>query len=98
MFRWYQNSTRCYVYLSDVSIRKGKASDESAECTWKPAFRASKWFTRGWTLQELLGPRSVEFYSREGKSLGDKRALEQQIHAITGVPATALRENSGRRR
>ncbi|KAH9203202.1 hypothetical protein DL95DRAFT_164231 [Leptodontidium sp. 2 PMI_412] len=94
MFRWYQKAARCYVYLSDVSIRKQKASDTFAQCTWESAFLASKWFTRGWTLQELLAPRSVEFYSREGKSLGNKRTLEQQIHEITGVPATALRENS----
>ena len=93
MFRWYQEAARCYVYLSDVSIRKRKASDTSAVCTWESAFRASKWFTRGWTLQELLAPRSVEFYSREGKSLGNKRTLEQHIHEITGVPATALRKN-----
>ncbi|KUJ20839.1 HET-domain-containing protein [Mollisia scopiformis] len=92
MFRWYQKAARCYVYLSDVSIRKGKASDTSAECTWESAFRASKWFTRGWTLQELLAPRSVEFFSREGNRLGDKATLEQQINEITGIPITALRE------
>ncbi|KAH9203237.1 hypothetical protein DL95DRAFT_529729 [Leptodontidium sp. 2 PMI_412] len=92
MFRWYQKAARCYAYLSDVSIRKRKASDTSAECTWESAFRASKWFTRGWTLQELLAPRSVEFFSREGNGLGNKRTLEQQIHEITGIPATALRE------
>jgi hypothetical protein len=33
----------------------------------------------------------VEFFSREGKRLGDKRALELQIHEITGIPITALR-------
>jgi len=92
MFRWYQKAARCYVYLSDVSILKGKASDTSAECTWESAFRASKWFTRGWTLQELLAPRSLEFFSQEGNSLGNKRTLEQQIHEITRIPATALRE------
>jgi hypothetical protein len=92
MFCWYQKSARCYVYLSDVSIRKRKASDTSAECTWESAFRASKWFIRGWTLQELLAPRSVEFFSRERNGLGNKRTLEQQIHEITGIPATALRE------
>jgi hypothetical protein len=92
MFRWYQKAARCYVYLSDVSILKRKASDTSTECTWESAFRASKWFTRGWTLQELLAPRSVEFFSREGNLLGDKGTLEQQIHEITGIPATALRE------
>jgi hypothetical protein len=94
MFRWYQKAARCYVYLSDVPTEERKASDTSAECTWESDFRASKWFTRGWTLQELLAPRFVEFFSRQGKRLGDKRTLEHQIHEITGVPATALRENS----
>src|SRR6266536_4166626 len=27
MFRWYQNAAQCYVYLSDVSTKKRKASD-----------------------------------------------------------------------
>jgi hypothetical protein len=94
MFRWYQKAARCYVYLSDVSTGDRKASDASAECTWESAFRASKWFTRGWTLQELLAPRLVEFFSRERNRLGDKGTLEQQIHEITGVPATALRQYS----
>jgi hypothetical protein len=93
MFRWYQKAARYYVYLSDVSTLKRKASDTSAECTWESAFRASKWFTQGWTLQELLAPRSVEFFSREGNGLGNKRTLEQQIHEITGIPTTALREH-----
>jgi hypothetical protein len=93
MFRWYQNAAKCYVYLLDVSTRKRKASDLSTECTWESAFRASKWFTRGWTLQELLAPRSVEFFSRECGQLGNKRTLEQQIHEITGIPSTALRES-----
>ncbi|KAF2627610.1 hypothetical protein BU25DRAFT_439998 [Macroventuria anomochaeta] len=56
MFRWYQNATRCYVYLSDVSARKRKLGDISTKFTWEPAFRASRWFMRGWTLQELLAP------------------------------------------
>ncbi|KAN0117075.1 Quinonprotein alcohol dehydrogenase-like superfamily [Hyaloscypha variabilis] len=93
MFCWYQNAAKCYVYLSDVSTRKRKASDHLSEHTWDSAFRSSKWFTRGWTLQELLapGPDSVEFFSYEGDRLGDKRTLEQRIHEITGIPITALR-------
>jgi hypothetical protein len=91
MFRWYQNAAKCYVYLSDVSIAKRKVSDRFSEFTWEPAFRASRWFTRGWTLQELLAPSSVEFFSREGKQLGDKRTLERQIHEITGIAIPALR-------
>lgn len=90
MFRWYQSATKCYVYLSDVSILKRKASDLTSKSTWEPAFRASEWFTRGWTLQELLAPASVEFFSREGKLLGDKRSLEHQIHDVTKITVSAL--------
>ena len=85
MFHWYQNAVKCYVYLSDVSTKTRKASD-SFTYTWEPAFRSSKWFTRGWTLQELLAPSpsSVEFFSQERNRLGDKRSLEQEIHETTG--------------
>ncbi|KAF2183663.1 hypothetical protein K469DRAFT_667871 [Zopfia rhizophila CBS 207.26] len=91
MFRWYQNAAKCYVYLSDVSTAKRTASDEFSEFTWELAFRESRWFTRGWTIQELLAPRSVKFFSREGKQLGDKRTLERRIHEITGIAILVLR-------
>ena len=90
MFRWYRDAAKCYVYLPDVWVTKRKASNQFSESTWEPAFRASRWFTRGWTLQELLAPASVEFFSREGKRLGDKRTLERQIHEITGILISAL--------
>ena len=84
---------KCYVYLSDVLTKKRKASDSFTECTWELAFWSSKWFTRGWTLQELLapGPGSVEFFSQERDRLGDKRSLERQIHEITAITVSALR-------
>ena len=47
IFRWYQNAAKCYVYLSDVSTAKRKASDHFSEFTWEPAFQKSRWFTRG---------------------------------------------------
>ncbi|TVY12599.1 Vegetative incompatibility protein HET-E-1, partial [Lachnellula arida] len=94
MFRWYQKAAICYVYFSDVSKRKRKANDTSAECVWESAFRDSEWFTRGWTLQELIAPTSVEFFSKDWEQLGNKRSLEQQIYEITGIPAKALRGSS----
>ncbi|KAI1614995.1 heterokaryon incompatibility protein-domain-containing protein [Exophiala viscosa] len=90
MFRWYGSAARCYVFLSDVSARKCDCG--GALRVWESAFRKSRWFTRGWTLQELLAPGSVEFFSREGEPLGDKRSLEQTIHDITTVPREALRD------
>jgi hypothetical protein len=54
MFRWYQNATKCYVYLFDVSTKKGKAGSTSTKFTWEPAFRSSQWFARGWHSRVLL--------------------------------------------
>jgi hypothetical protein len=90
MFRWYQNATKCYVYLSDVSTKKRKADSISTEFTWESAFRSSRWFTRGWTLQELVAPSTVEFFSQEWKKLGDKISLKSLIKKITGIPCEAL--------
>jgi hypothetical protein len=91
MFIWYQNATKCYVYLSDVSTRKRKFIDtQHIECTWEPAFRSSRWFTRGWTLQELLAPSVVEFFSQEWDRLGDKKLLGSLIRKITGISQDVL--------
>jgi hypothetical protein len=90
MFRWYREAAKCYVYLSDVSTANQKASHSLSDFTWELAFLESRWFTRGWTLQELLAPRSVEFFSQEGKRLGDKKTLERQIYEITGIATLAL--------
>ncbi|PQE23357.1 hypothetical protein CJF32_00009416 [Rutstroemia sp. NJR-2017a WRK4] len=92
MFRWYRDADRCYVYLSDVPIigYEELGDQRQHHPPWKSAFQMSRWFTRGWTLQELLAPVSVEFFTREGTLLGDKKFLEQEIHKITGIPVPAL--------
>ncbi|KAH8203664.1 hypothetical protein TruAng_002194 [Truncatella angustata] len=90
MFRWYRDAKGCYVYLTDVSSPRA-SSQLQTETPWEDAFRISRWFTRGWTLQELIAPKTVDFYSREGSWLGDKRKLEPLIRGITGIPAGALR-------
>ena len=83
MFRWYQNAKRCYVFLSDVQ-------DGTLEGNGESAFKQSRWFKRGWTLQELLAPHSVEFFSKDGARLGDKESLQHLIHNVTGIPIEAL--------
>ena len=88
MFRWYREAARCYVYLSDVKVGELQNND------WQKDFINSKWFTRGWTLQELLTPKSVEFFSSDGIRLGDKSLLEGEIHRITGIAIDALRGRS----
>jgi hypothetical protein len=89
MFRWYRNAAKCYVYLSDVSV-PSTGNMEVDENSWMEAFRRSRWFTRGWTLQELVAPVSVDFFSAESHFLGNKRFLELEITKITGIPIEAL--------
>jgi ankyrin repeat protein len=90
MFRWYQNAERCYVYLSDVPDGSPDRDDECLR-RWKPAFKKCRWFTRGWTLQELIAPASVEFFSKGGAYLGNRQSLEQTVYEITGIAVEALR-------
>ena len=90
MFRWYKHAARCYAYLSDVSTNDCVGQQGQPNPAWEAAFRKSRWFTRGWTLQELLAPSSVDFFSIEGKWLGTKFSLEGMIHETTGVRRNAL--------
>jgi hypothetical protein len=88
MYCWYQNSVKCYVYLSDVSV--STPIQDISQQTWTQHFQNSRWFKRGWTLQELLAPSFVYFYSKEEHWLGDKLSLLQALHSTTGIPLLAL--------
>lgn len=89
LFSWYRDAARCYVYLEDVSIAiLDKLFVDVA--VWQPAFRKSRWFTRAWTLPELLAPACVEFFSSEGHRLGTKKSLQDLLQEITKIPHAAL--------
>jgi hypothetical protein len=94
MFRWYQRAARCYVFLLDVILPHDVPDSQLYRISWEDAFRTSRWFTRGWTLQELIAPVSVEFFSKERKRLGDRKSLEQEIREITDLPIEVLRGQS----
>jgi hypothetical protein len=79
MFKWYQDSQQCYAYLSDVS-----------EYNFVDKFPRSRWFTRGWTLQELLAPPSVTFYDQDWHHVGTRRDHAASISEITGIDINAL--------
>jgi hypothetical protein len=85
MFRWFHDAVVCYVYLADVSTLTFNDRRQ-----WESTFRRSRWFTRGWTLQELLAPEIVYFFDCDGQRLGSKSSLLQPIHEITGIPILAL--------
>jgi WD40 repeat protein len=88
MYKWYHNSARCYVYLGDVE------GNNLAVSTCMQSFRESRWFQRGWTLQELIAPKTVHFFSAGEKCIGNKEGLMQDIHEITGIPIRGLQGQS----
>ncbi|CZT13585.1 related to beta transducin-like protein [Rhynchosporium agropyri] len=90
MFRWYRDATKCYVYLPDVSRARSVLADNTNEF-WESSFRKSESFRRGWNLQELIAPASVDFFCKDMEFLGDKFSLERHIREITGIPSKALR-------
>ncbi|KAI6025502.1 heterokaryon incompatibility protein-domain-containing protein [Pisolithus marmoratus] len=92
MYRWYRNAHVCYAYLHDV--------DESDFPT-RPANKFSKsngwpeWFARGWTLQELVAPKQLEFFNKDWVCIGNKRRLAPILEDITRIPIEVLRDGLG---
>jgi hypothetical protein len=77
MYRWYALAKICIAYLQDVNS--------------PIQFSSSDWFNRGWTLQELIAPKTVRFYDCSWKNLGDKASLSNILVKKTGIPADVLK-------
>ncbi|KAE9369906.1 HET-domain-containing protein [Stipitochalara longipes BDJ] len=86
MYVWYKNAKICYAYLADVGpILNSNPS--------KPlvSFKESRWFTRGWTLQELIAPARVEFFAWNWSPYGTKAELHSALSEVTGIDEATLR-------
>jgi len=70
------------VYLSDITSEDVKSDPR--------IFQTSRWFTRGWTLQELIAPNTVQFFTAEERYIGDRVSLLQSIVEVTGIPKAVL--------
>ena len=81
MYSWYENSEICYAFLEDVSY-----PDDTS------AFMESSWFKRGWTLQELIAPAEIEFFSKDWRKIGSKADLSSTLSKITRVNEFVLAE------
>ncbi|KAI9863599.1 MAG: hypothetical protein M1813_003622 [Trichoglossum hirsutum] len=79
MFQWYKKSSVCYAYLSDVKSE-----------TFDMTFPQSRWFRRGWTLQELIAPPGVIFFDQDWHELGTKDEHATLLSEITGIDMNAL--------
>ncbi|KAL6866994.1 ankyrin repeat-containing domain protein [Trichoderma novae-zelandiae] len=76
MYQWYGEAEVCYGYLADVPSTVG--------------FAESRWFTRGWTLQELIAPETMIFLDEAWNELGTRETLKQEISTRTGIPLSVL--------
>ncbi|KAI1777281.1 heterokaryon incompatibility protein-domain-containing protein [Hypoxylon cercidicola] len=81
MYTWYAASRVCFAYLSDFDASNRESS-----------FFSSRWFTRGWTLQELIAPRLLQFYDSSWKLYGSKEKLSGNIAQVTGIDEQVLKQ------
>lgn len=86
MYRWYEEADICYAYLADVEI----GANWRVSASGTELFAKSRWFERGWTLQELIAPVDVEFYSRTWLFLGSKSNLQKELHEVTHIDQFVL--------
>ncbi|TKA80343.1 hypothetical protein B0A49_03082, partial [Cryomyces minteri] len=83
MYSWYQRARVCYAYLADVSAHVSPREPSSE-------FAESRWFKRGWTLQELIGPSHLVFFSHDWIEVGTKSDLSDILSEITGISVGIL--------
>ncbi|KAM5546238.1 hypothetical protein V8D89_000364 [Ganoderma adspersum] len=83
MFQWYAGSAICYTFLANVPPGQDPHTARSH-------FRRSRWFKRGWTLQELIAPSELVFLSSDWTVIGSKRELAALVEEVSGVDREAL--------
>lgn len=84
MFQYYRDAVVCYAWLADLPATNSSVAS-------KADFAACRWFTRGWTLQELIAPTHVEFYDEAWTFRGTKSELSSIITEITSISVKVLR-------
>ncbi|VBB81630.1 Putative vegetative incompatibility HET containing-domain protein [Podospora comata] len=87
MFHWYQKAALCVVYLEDFALTDGQLTPTKAD------LQPCRWFTRGWTLQELVAPRNIIFHDCNWTQCGSKVQLLNILHRITSIDITILRSS-----
>ncbi|WYZ33780.1 hypothetical protein EsH8_I_000056 [Colletotrichum jinshuiense] len=90
MFNWYEQAGMCYVFLSDLAYHYNQRPGPSPPT--EAALRECRWFTRGWTLQELIAPDNVDFYDKYWTFVGSKldEAFASVLSSVTGINLDVL--------
>ena len=88
MYRWYANATICYAYLHDVDGSCFPTFPDSSK--YRKSNGWPEWFSRGWTLQEMIAPRNLQFFNKDWQPIGYKKGLAGDLRCITQVPPHIL--------
>lgn len=83
MFKWYRHAGICYAYLDDIEPENVKNKDRNG--LKKSYLGQARWFTRGWTLQELIAPKEVVFYTNRWVFMAKKTKIVKMLENITGI-------------
>ena len=89
MYQWYGKAELCLAYLHDVSSKPEESTGPTYEA-FLLEFRNSEWFTRGWTLQELLSPQEVVFVSNQWQPIGTRNGYATLVSDITNIDYHAI--------
>ncbi|KAF9472078.1 hypothetical protein BDN70DRAFT_763404, partial [Pholiota conissans] len=68
MYAWYERASICIVHLSETQTITQIPHDS--------------WFTRGWTLQELIAPKILNFYSSDWRRLTQYGNNDKQNNVV----------------
>lgn len=96
MYRYYVNAAICYVFLEDVEDDQYDPENAGSGPIGNKArlasrdFLRSRWFRRGWTLQELIAPLTMTFFTCDWTFIGTKRELLKEISAATKIDTAIL--------
>ncbi|KAI5995882.1 heterokaryon incompatibility protein-domain-containing protein [Pisolithus albus] len=96
MYRWYQDAGVCYAYLNDVDEPAMPTKQNDSKFAQSNGW--PEWFSRGWTLQELIAPKQVKFFNKDWVYIGNKRDLGFILHGITRIPRVVLRDGLAAKR
>ena len=79
--RWYDTELHSQTTTMRAIFDSREHGTFTTDATTCVAFGDSRWFQRGWTLQELIAPRRLKFYGRSWEPLGERD--EELLHAVT---------------
>lgn len=93
MYSYYEQSQVCYVFLDDIERDSATTTGDEYFRGHLPRISQSLWFTRGWTLQELIAPPKVKFFDSFWQFIGYKtdNQMSRQIQDATGIHPSILR-------